>query len=136
MLSRILPLLLILFSGLARAYDFPIEVIEFIDDAKVVAFVDETDIDEALDWTPFEGSPPLTIAGALAAIREHIATDKNLADATFAEIELKQLPNHPKHWHYLVKMRSQESDAPHSIFFIVLMNGKVITGIREPQSLK
>lgn len=136
MLTRMLPLLFALFSGSLQAYEFPIEIIEFIDNTRVVAFVNEVDIDKALYWVPFEGSPPLAIADALKAIRGHIASDPKLADATLTGIELKQIPRHEKYWHYLVKLRSQADDRVRSSYFIVLMDGKVIPGIREPETLK
>ncbi len=136
MLSRTLPLLLILLSGNLSAYEFPVEIIEFFDNTKVVAFVNEGDIDKSRYWVPFEGPPPLAVVDALKAIREHIASDPEMTNASLTGIELKQIPHHEKYWHYLVKMRSHADDRLHSSYFIVFMDGKVIPGIREPETLK
>ncbi len=134
--SRMLLLSLFIFSANIQAYGFPVEIIEFIDNARIVASIDEGDIDDALYWQPFEGAPPLSIAGALEAIQKHIASDPEAGNASLTGIELKQIPHHKKHWHYLVKMRIEVDGKPKPRYFIVLMNGKVITGLREPQMVK
>jgi len=134
--SRMLPLLLLLFSASTQAYEFPVEIIEFIDNAKIVASIDEGDIDESLYWQPFESPPPLSIAGALDAIRTHIASDPQAGRTELTGIELKQIPHHSRHWHYLVKMRTEVEGKPQPRYFIVLMTGKVIPGLREPETVK
>jgi hypothetical protein len=136
MQSRMLLLLLLLFSANSQAYEFPVEIIEFIDNAKIVASVSEGDIDEKLYWQPFEGPPPLSIAGALDAIQKHIASDPQAGTAELTGIELKRIPHHSRHWHYLVKMSSQVDGKPQPRYFIVLMTGKVIPGLREPETVK
>jgi len=136
MRARILPLLLIVISGKIQAFEFPIEVIEFIDNAKVVAFLDETDIDKRSYWEPFTGVPPLSMTDALGAIHDHLAADPELGKATLSGIELKQIPHHERYWHYLVKLQTRMDDKPHSRYFIVLMNGKVIPGLMEPETVK
>ena len=135
MRSRLLPLLLML-SGNIQAFEFPIEIIEFIDNARVVASINESDIDKTSYWHPFEGAPPLTMTDALDAIHEYLAADPDLSNATLSGIELKQIPHHEKYWHYLVRMQSRATDKPGFRYFIVLMNGKVIPGLREPQTVK
>lgn len=136
MLSRALFLLLILFSGTIQANEFPIEIIEYTGNTKIVAFFNESDIDKKLHWMPVEGAPPLTITDALVRIREHVAADPELVGATVTEIDLKQIPRHAGHWHYLVKMKGLVDSRMHAHYFIVLMNGKIIQGLREPESIK
>jgi hypothetical protein len=136
MLARILPLLLIVFSAKIQAIEFPLEVIEFIDNARVVAFIEEADIDNSSYWEPFEGAPPLSMTDALNAIHEHLAADPDLGNATLAGIELKQIPHHENCWHYLVKIQTRSNAKPRSRYFIVLMSGKVISGLREPETVK
>jgi hypothetical protein len=55
---------------------------------------------------------------------------------TLTGIELKKIPRHEKHWHYLVKTKSEVDDIVESHYFIVLMDGKVIAAIKEPESIK
>jgi len=136
MFLRSLPLLVLLFSGKVLAYEFPIEVFEYVDGARVVAFIEERDIDTSLHWTPFEGSPPLSIADALASIQKSLAADPGLADAAFTEIELKRIPHHEKHWHYLVEMTTNTGGDRKYHYFVVLMNGKVIQAMVRPEPLK
>ncbi len=133
---RSLPLLVMLFSGKVLAYEFPIEVFEYVDGEKVVAFINERDIDKSLHWVPFEGSPPLTLVDALKGIRKYMVSDPDLVDAALTEIELKRIPHHEKHWHYLVKMKSEADGKSRSHYFVVLMNGKIILAMVEPEPLK
>ena len=123
-------------SGNIQAYEFPIEIIEYIDNTRVVAFINENDIDKALAWHPVEGSPPLTVAEALKAVHEQIVSDPELENATLTGIELKQIPRHENHWHYLVKIKIQVDEVFKSHYFIVLMNGKIIPGLKEPETYK
>jgi hypothetical protein len=136
MRSRILPLLLITFCTNTQALDFPVEVVEFMDSARVVAALDAADIHDSARWQPFETAPPLSLVDALHAVHEHLAGDPDLADSTLAGIELKQIPHHKGHWHYLVRMQTHTPAGAASRYFIVLMNGKVIPGLREPQAVK
>jgi len=131
-----LPLLFLFFSGSAQSYDFPIEVFEYINNEKVVAFINEDDIDASTSWLPTEGAPPVTIANVVSTIQKYIKPDPKLTNATFSEIELKRIPRHEKHWHYLVKMKTGTGGQAHYHYFVVLMNGKIIPALREPESFK
>jgi len=135
MYLRFLPILVLLFSAKLFAYEFPIEITEYIDDVKVDAYISKSDIDQELIWTPFDGAPPLSIAAALQAIQGY-AANTDLADMTLTGIELKKIPRHEKHWHYLVKIKSEVDGIVESHYFIVLMDGKVIPAIKEPESIK
>ena len=136
MLLRMLALPLVLFSVTVHASEFPIEIIEYVDQTKVVAFINEEDIDRTVAWVPFEGPPPLTIADALALVQKFIAPDAEMAGSRLTEIELRRIPHHEIHWHYVVRMKAHTRDKPRSWFFIVLMNGKIIPGLQEPQAIK
>ena len=135
MYLRFLPILVLLFSAKLFAYEFPIEITEYIDDVKVDAYISKSDIDQELIWTPFDGAPPLSIAAALQAIQAY-AANTDLADMTLTGIELKRIPRHEKQWHYLVKIKSEIDGIVESHYFIVLMDGKVIPAIKEPDSIK
>lgn len=136
MIFRVLPFLLVIASNYAQAYELPIEVIEYLDNRKVVAFINEGDIDKTQHWTPFEEAPSLTVEGALKAIKQYAAADPEYAKATLTGIELKPIPHHEGYWHYLVKLKTPFNDTFRSHYFIVLMNGKVISGIREPDTVR
>jgi hypothetical protein len=136
MLLRMLALPLVFFSVPIHASEFPIEIIEYVDGTKVATFINEEDIDRTDAWVPFEGPPPLTIGDALALVQKFIAPDPEMADSQLAEIELRRIPHHETHWHYVVRMKAHAGDKPRSQFFIVLMNGKIITGLREPEGIK
>ena len=136
MLFRLLPLLFLLLSGKVLARESPIEVFEYIDDVKIVAFIKESDIDKELHWIPFESSPPLSISKALAAINKYMATVPELANATLIEVELKEIPQHKGYWHYLVKLNAKANNKLQPYYFVILMNGKIFPAIREPESFK
>ncbi len=136
MTKNLLPILILLFSTQVLAIEFPIEISEYIDDVKIDAFINKEDLEKTSQWTPFESSPPLTINQALTAILNDEKSEINLNNASVIGVELKPVPHHKSYWHYLVKIKtiSEEGSEPH--FFIVLMDGKVIPAIKEPDSIK
>lgn len=136
MVIRFLLPLFLLLSGKVLAYEFPIEITEYVDEVRIAAYIKKEDINNNVKWTPFEGPPPLTIDEALKAVQEFIKSDVDMAKSTLVEIELRQIPNHEKSWHYLVRVRYQSEDKIQPHFFLVLMDGKVISAIREPESIK
>jgi len=137
MFLRLLPLLLLLPSANTYANKFPIEIIEYLDNTKIVAFINEKDMEKTLAWSPADGTtPPLTMENALKAIQKYTATDSALTHAALQEIELKQIPHHEKQWHYLVEMKTKDADKSESHYLIVLMNGKVLPGLQEPDGIK
>lgn len=136
MLSRVLFLLFTLFSHTVYAYDAPIEIIEYMDNTKIIAFINEADINTTKAWQPADGAPPLTIHGALKAIEKQASAYPELQDCVLSEIKLKPIPHHEKYWHYIVKMTSVHNTKSQAHYVIVLMNGKVFPGLKEPQMLK
>ena len=132
---RLLPLLVLLFSTKLYAYEFPLDVNEYIDDVKVVAYINNSDIKPELSWQPFAGVPPLSMAAALQAIQEY-ASKADLEDLTLTGIELKPIPQYENQWHYLVKVKSEVDEVLESYYYIVLMDGKVISALKQPDSIK
>ncbi|MCG6898364.1 MAG: hypothetical protein LJE60_14840 [Thiocapsa sp.] len=130
---RIISVLLLLAPLGCRATEFPIALVEYVDDSRVVALVKQSDIDQGTGWVPGSESPPLSIEDAVAIVREATARDSRLAAATLNEVVLKRIPHHTDHWHYVIKLQSGPSDHPHLDFFVVLMNGRLIPAIREPR---
>jgi hypothetical protein len=135
MYLRFIPLLVLLFSSRLYAYEFPLDITEYIDDVKVVAYINNSDIKPELNWEPFASAPLLSIASALQAIQAYSANTE-LADMMLTGIELKQIPHHENQWHYLVKVKTEVDEVFESHYFIVLMNGKVIPALKEPDSIK
>ena len=129
-------LALFLVAGALQARPFPVEIIETLDDVKVVAFISDADIKSSVSWSPMSSAPPLSIAAAIQAIKKEMAGKHDLDKATINEIELKQIPYHADHWHYLVKVSATGNNHSIDHYFVVLMSGKVIRAIKEPESYK
>jgi hypothetical protein len=129
-------LVLLLVSADIRAVEFPIEVFEYVENARVVAFIDESDLDASARWHPFEAPPTLGIEGVTVAIRNYIESEQDLSGAAVTEIELRQVPLREKDWHYIVKLKTEDDQGTRFHYLVVLMNGKIIPAIREPEPLK
>ena len=129
--------ILLLASTQVQASTFKTEIIEYIDDVKVVAFISESDIGKSPRWDPMQQEIPLTITDVITVTRKQAAGEKQ-ADGPLSilEIELKEIPKHPGYWHYLVKTAHGENGKSHPDFYIVLMNGQVIPAMQEPETIK
>lgn len=130
------PILLLLLSGKILAVDFPIEVTEYIDDVKIHAYINKKDVNPNTRWIPFKNPPPLSITDALEKVHSYIKENDDLNNTRLIGIELKQIPHHEDNWHYLVKIKTMIDDTPVPHFFVVLMDGKVISAIKMPDSIK
>jgi hypothetical protein len=136
MLKKILPMLLLIFSSHVHAFEFPIEISEYIDDVKIDAYINKEDLNNTTQWTPFKSSLPLTIDQALTAILNDEKSNIDFETSRVIGVELKPVPHHESYWHYLIKIKSISEDGSEPHFFIVLMDGKVIPAIIEPDSIK
>ena len=125
--------LLIAIIGLStNAYAFQpkIEIIEQFDELSMIAFITKEDINANPEWSPELGAPPLTVVEAIQAVKKIDKTSNAIK-----EIEIRTVPNHEKHWHYLIKISNDEMKTKYNVY-IVLMSGKVIPAIIEPQGYK
>ncbi len=136
MTKNLLLILIFFFSAQVLAVEFPIEISEYIDDVKIDAYINKEDLKKTSQWTPFESSPPLTINQALTAILNDEKSEIDFTNSRVIGIELKPVPHHKSYWHYLVKIKTISEEGSEPSFFIVLMDGKVITAIKEPESIK
>ncbi|MCB1724366.1 MAG: hypothetical protein KDJ39_11810 [Gammaproteobacteria bacterium] len=136
MRQRLLPLLFVFLSARALAFEFPIEVTEYLDDVRISAYINKADLAAAPHWEPFTEALPLSVDGALAAVQQFMREKEQVADAELLGIELKRIPRHEAYWHYLVRIRSASDDKSKPHLYVVLLDGKVIAAIREPQSIK
>ena len=127
---------LLLLSSSVFAFKFPIEMIEGIDGARVIIYVNEGDIDSGVRWTPFDGAPPMSLVDALATVQAHLAKSPGMQDATLKEVQLRRIPRHENEWHYMVVIRAMSDGKPVFHYYAVLMSGKLIPAIREPESYK
>ncbi len=128
---------LLLVSQQAFAAHFPLVIIEPFDETKIVIYVSETDIEQSPAWTPADGAPPLTIEKLIRDINRYKTRDPRLAGAIVHEIELKPIQHHEKQnrWYYLVQMKTTKNK-PHRHYLAVLMNGKILSAVKEPESYK
>lgn len=120
------------------ATQFPLVLIESFDDAKVVIYVNESDIRNTPSWQPSEGAPPLSLKNLIKDIKIWNKANPEYANATISGFELKPILHHEKQnrWYYLVQMKNVTNGTLDTHYLAVLMNGKVIPAIREPVSYK
>ncbi|MDQ7017263.1 MAG: hypothetical protein Q9N68_12895 [Gammaproteobacteria bacterium] len=116
-----------------QAFQPKVEIVEQFDDLKMIAFIDKKDIDHGPEWSPNTNEPPLSVGQAIQAV-QHFLKTSNASDKV-EEIELRPLPKQANRWHYLIKIANQAMKAKHNIY-VVLMSGKVIPAMIEPQSYK
>ncbi len=135
-----LPLsLLFLFTArvaIAVAGPWPLEIVEQMDDARLVVYGNEQDIDAAPSWDPGRGAPPLEIGGVVDALERWAESDPRVDAIRVEEIELKPIPHRAGRWYYLVRARVESRTGPPVRYFAVLMNGRVEPAIREPMPIK
>ncbi len=133
-MSAVLVIALLLTGVTAQAYQLPVEVFEYMDDVKVVAFIDKKDMAAVQARDP--SAPLLTIKGALAVVKKHITRHQpEIGEAKLEEITFRKLPGFPGRWHYLVKLKNADPRMPYH-YFVVLMNGKVIPAVKEIAAVK
>lgn len=136
MFRAVLTGLLLIASNSVLAFQFPVEMIEGVEGARVVVNINKEDLEKEVNWVAFESAPPVTVADALGIVREHLAKNPALKDATLREIQLRRIPHHEDNWHYMVMVQTVREDNPVLHYYVVLMSGKLYTGIREPESYK
>lgn len=127
--------MLMTITGQAAAR-FPLEVIEYIDDTRVVALVDPQEIEAAGTWEPLRSPPPLTMQQALDRVWKGLIERGVPPRAVrLASVELKEFRHRPGRWHYLVRLK-RTGGSRHPRFFVVLMNGRTIAASQEPESVR
>ncbi len=99
---------------------------------RLVAFVDEHDIKNYPVWHPTKEAPPLSIKEAIQAVGD--VTGSELSIDAIKEIELREMPHYKHNWHYLIKIE-RHIKTKYRVY-VVLMNGKVIPAVVEPESYK
>lgn len=138
MLLRFFAATLFVFSSNVLAVEFPVEIVDQFDNSRVVAYVNQGDVDKSPSWNPADGAPPLTIGAMLKSLDNWIAEDSTLKGAEVSKIELKPIMNKEieGRWYYLVKLTCKSTENPKVSYAAILMNGKVSAAIREPDPFK
>lgn len=133
---RWLLLLLTIVSINAQSFQPSLEIVEQFDDVRLIAFINEADIENYPLWRPLTEAPPLSIRNAIQAINQYKANNGKLITGIVKEIELREMPHHKNYWHYLVKINIAPGKKPRYQVYVVLMNGKVIPALIETESYK
>jgi hypothetical protein len=127
---RCLLITILVLSTNAHAFQPKIEIIEQFDDTRMVAFISAEDVNNSPEWNPDLAAPPLTVSEAVQAVKNFVKSP-----ATVEEIEIRHIPKYERVWHYLIKVSNDEIKTKHKIY-VVLMDGKVIPAIIEPEGYK
>ncbi len=127
---RLLFFSIIALSAPVQAFQPAFEIVEHFDDLKTVAFIPKEEINKNPEWDPALSEPPVSVLDAIQAIKEFSKTP-----VIIDEIEIRQVPRHQGQWHYLIKVSNDAMKYKFSIY-VVLMSGKVIPAIIEPETYK
>jgi len=137
MKSRWLLIFTLFIFGNTYAFQPSIEIIEQFDDVKLVAFLNNTDIENYPLWNPLTETPPLTVREAIQAVQnQYKKNNEKLIPEAVKEIEIRELAHHKSYWHYLIKIDTDGAKKPKYQIYVVLMNGKVIPALTETESYK
>lgn len=126
--------LLFLFSMSAatvQAASLPAEVVENMDQYRIVLYLSDEQVNAIPEWRPGEGKPPMSLQDAVSHTLAWIARDTSLAGAQIYELKYKPVHNYEKlnRWYYLVELRME---AGKKRFVAVLPGGQVVSAIEEP----
>lgn len=133
---RWLILVVSLYSVSVHGYEPPVDIFEYVDNERVVAFVNESDINASANWKPESSAPALSLSKAIAIVHDYADSNEEMKGASLEEIDLRRIPHYKDKWHYMVKMKSEADNHASYHYVGVLMNGKVIPALREPESIK
>jgi len=130
---RYLFIAIFIFSSNANAFQPKVEIYEQFDNLRMITFIDENDINNSPEWNPDSSLIPLTVDRAIQAVIDF--SKDSITPGVIKKIELRRVPKHDKHWHYLIKISNDAMKTKYNIY-VVLMDGKVIPAIIEPQGYK
>ena len=124
-------LLAALAGGVTQAASLPAEVVENLDQYRIVLSLDEAQIRAIPAWRPGEGKPPMSLDAAVTRTLEWINSKELLKDAQIYELKYKPVHNHETldRWYFLVELRMQDGMKR---FLAVLPDGQVVPAIAEP----
>jgi len=131
---RIVTFVILILATSAYASQSNVVIYEQFDDIKVVAVINEKDIENSPKWHPGSEPLPLSVDDAIKAMHDFISQPKVIG--SIEEIEIRTLKDFPGYWHYLFKVAASEADSRRHEMYLVLMSGKVIPAFIEPESIK
>jgi hypothetical protein len=131
---RLVTLVVALLTTGAHASESNVEIFEQFDNIRVVALIDIDDIDNSPKWNADVDPVPLSVDAAIKAIRDFIKQPGTIG--AIREIEIRTIKKYPGHWHYLIKTVASDPGSHGYDVYVVLMDGKVIPAIIEPESFK
>lgn len=133
MTSRISTLVLLvgLTAGRAQASALPAEVVENLDESRIVLYLSEPQIEAMPAWRPGEGKPPMSLEEAVNRTLAWTGERDLYKDASIYELKYKPVHNYEAldRWYYLVELRLPGG---RKHFLAVLPGGAVIPAIQEP----
>ncbi len=135
MLHKLFPVIL-LFGCFSQTYafQFPLEIIDYMDNATIIVYAKKDEINSTSTWIPGEGNVPLNIDELVGKVSSWLKTQSKMSAFKINEIELKKVKHHEKdnYWYYLIQLKNN-SDTQ---YIAVLMNGRILPAIKEPRSYK
>ncbi len=133
-----MPLALLIGTGTVQATPWPLEIIDHLDETKIVIFINESDIEAAPKWNPDDGAPAFGLKDVLQSVKQWKQKNDCSDEDRIEKIELKPIAHHEKQgrWYYLVQLKNVEKSAHAHRFLAILMNGKTTAAVMEPEALK
>lgn len=131
-------LVLLISVGPVQAAPWPLEIIDHLDETKIVIFVNESDIEAAPKWNPDDGAPAFGLKEVLDSVNRWRQENNCSNQDSIEKIELKPIAHHEKQgrWYYLVQLKNVKKSAHAHRFLAILMNGKTAAAMMEPEALK
>ena len=122
----------------AFAISWPLEIIEHLDEAKIIIYAKEAEIEQSPTWDPATGAPSFGLPEVLKSIAQWDNKKAGISDTSVEKIELKPILHQEKanRWYYLVQLRNPAGSKHKHHYLAVLMNGKTYGAIEEPESYK
>lgn len=126
-------------AGVAQARYWPITSVEYLDDKRVVLYIDDQELENGPQWNPEMRELPLSVYDAVSLAKDWAAKNHPDYDAfDVHEVVLKHIATHEHHrrWFYLIyldaKVGGRFVPSAH-LFAAVLFDGKVIPAVEEPK---
>ncbi len=131
-------LLLFALTGAVSAAPWPLEIIDRLDDTRIVIYINESDIEQSPVWDPARGAPGFGLKDLMKSVAAWEKKNKGPDADGIEKIELKPIVHHEKQgrWYYLVQLRDKVDGKRTHRYLAVLMSGKAVAAIREPESYK
>ncbi len=137
MFWRFFAVFLLVAANNVPAVQFPLEIVENFDGTRVVVLANKDEIETAPTWHPAD-KPPLTIADLVITVQKHIDATPGRSNALIRKIDLRPIKGYETQdrWYYLLMVADPDNSHPNLNYLAVLMNGKVLSTIREPSAYK